>query len=99
MCAELERLRSSNNDNTRLNQSESLRINQLEAKLREYEIIIQQRDVQLNEWKLKFVEMEKALAIYKQFETKLYECETVNVQLKKTIEEYLRDKQALQAEN
>lgn len=33
--------------------------------------------------------MEKAIGIYKQYETKLYECETVNNQLRKKIDELM----------
>lgn len=74
MNAELERLRANQSDN---------------ARIRELEIIIQQKDVQLNEWKIRFAEMEKAMAIYKQYESKLYECETVNAQLRKKIDELM----------
>ncbi|KAL4466734.1 hypothetical protein ABPG74_010331 [Tetrahymena malaccensis] len=79
--AELERLRN--------NQSDNVRINQLETRIRELEIIIQQKDGQLNDWRSRFAEMEKALTIYKQYESKLYECENVNSQLRKKIEELM----------
>lgn len=64
-------------------------MSQLEGRIRDLEAQAQSKEKQLNEWRTRVIDMEQQIVKYKQYEAKLMECETVNLQLRKKVEELL----------